>query len=362
VNRADVSRSLYRAVVSAATCASLAVRAPEGRLAVNYGGARRGDFGGPRVKISLLSERFPERHVGFSLLYLLSNSIYLSQRVIKAVERAAVPIVLNQNGVFYRAWYPQNWQRENARIAAVHARANYVLYQSEFCRQCAQRFLGPRTGQAEILYNAVDTKRFSPRVGGRTGRGFGFLVTGKIGPSTAYRLTASIEGLAAARRCGVEADLVIAGLIDPSVEASARQLAERLGVARCVEFTGLYRAAQAPAIYQAADAYLMMKQNDPCPNVVLEALACGLPVLYSASGGVPELVGTQAGIGLSVSDGFDHVAVPSPTAIAEGMARIVQHHEEMSHAARARALAHFDITPWLDRHAVVFARLLGMHR
>ena len=58
-----------------------------------------------------------------------------------------------------------------------------------------------------------------------------------------------------------------------------------------IRFLGAYNASKAPAIYQAADAYLMMKYNDPCPNTVLEALASGLPVLYSASGGVPELVG-----------------------------------------------------------------------
>jgi glycosyltransferase involved in cell wall biosynthesis len=103
----------------------------------------------------------------------------------------------------------------------------------------------------------------------------------------------------------------------------------------------------------------MLKQNDPCPNVVLEALSCGLPVLYSASGGVPELVGTQAGIGLAVDEGFDEVSVPTPTAIAEGMAQIMQHREPMSQAARVRAVAHFDLSIWLDRHAALFAGLLG---
>jgi glycosyltransferase involved in cell wall biosynthesis len=44
------------------------------------------------------------------------------------------------------------------------------------------------------------------------------------------------------------------------------------------------------------DVYLAPSRNDPCSNALLEALACGLPVLYLSSGGHPELVG-DAGLG-----------------------------------------------------------------
>jgi glycosyltransferase involved in cell wall biosynthesis len=44
------------------------------------------------------------------------------------------------------------------------------------------------------------------------------------------------------------------------------------------------------------DVYLAPSRNDPCSNALLEALACGLPVLYLRSGGHPELVG-DAGLG-----------------------------------------------------------------
>ena len=43
------------------------------------------------------------------------------------------------------------------------------------------------------------------------------------------------------------------------------------------------------------DVYLAPSRNDPCSNALLEALACGLPAVFRASGGHPELVG-EAGI------------------------------------------------------------------
>jgi len=44
-------------------------------------------------------------------------------------------------------------------------------------------------------------------------------------------------------------------------------------------------------LLRAQDVYLAPSRDDPCSNALLEALACGLPALYRASGGHPELVG-----------------------------------------------------------------------
>jgi glycosyltransferase involved in cell wall biosynthesis len=49
------------------------------------------------------------------------------------------------------------------------------------------------------------------------------------------------------------------------------------------------------------DAYIAASRNDPCSNALVEALACGLPALYRASGGHPELVG-DAGVPFTALD------------------------------------------------------------
>jgi glycosyltransferase involved in cell wall biosynthesis len=102
----------------------------------------------------------------------------------------------------------------------------------------------------------------------------------------------------------------------------------------------------------------MTKHNDPCPNAVLEALACGLPVLYSASGGVPEQVGDRAGVGLPVPETFEEDVTPDPVAMAEGMARVIAGRAGMAQAARERAVARFDLKDWLNRHDAVFHQQL----
>jgi glycosyltransferase involved in cell wall biosynthesis len=355
--RRKAMRAAYRCAVGTATLAALPFRRLD-ELAVFYAGARPGDFGGTLVKVRLLQARFPQRRFGFSLVYMLSNAIYLPQFAVDAVRAAGVPVVLNQNGVFYRGWFPNGWERENARMAQVHAAADHVFYQSEFCRRSAERFLGPRAGSSEILYNGVDTDFFVPWTGPRLDRPFTFVTTGKFDTAMGYRLTSAIDGLAAARRGGLDVRLDIAGVMSPDVAITAHAQIGRLGVSDAVSLKGPYSGSQAPAIYQAADAYLMTKHNDPCPNAVLEALACGLPVLYSASGGVPEQVGDRAGIGLPVPETFEVDVTPDPTAMAEGMARVIHGRAAMAQAARERAVACFDLKDWLNRHDAVFHQQL----
>lgn len=325
---------------------------------VYYGGARAGDVGGPLVKVKRLREHFPEDRWGYTLVYALSNAPYLPSFALRLLRRRGIPVVHNQNGVFYPAWFDGDWKAQNARMARSYHLADHVFYQSEFCRRAADRFLGQRQGPGEILYNAVDTGHFRPATEETPARPFTFLLTGKIGNHLFYRLESTIRGLALARRGGLDVALTVAGWVEAEVLARSRALAAELGVADAVRFIGRYTQAGAPAVYQGADAYVMTKHNDPCPNTVLEALACGLPVLYSASGGVPELVGDEAGIGLDCPEDWETVHTPGAEAIAAGMGAVAERHSGMAAAARRRAVERFDIAHWLERHAAVFTRLV----
>jgi len=238
--------------------------------------------------------------------------------------------------------------------------ADHVFYQSEFCRKAAHRFLGVREGPGEILYNAIDTQKFRPQTNGARGRSSEttFLLTGKIGTHLFYRLESTLQGLAEARKRGLDAKLVIAGGLDSSAWKATRQLAADLKLDDCIRIVGPYSQAEAPFLYASAQAYVTTKNQDPCPNAVLEALACGLPVLYSNTGGVPELVGCEAGIALDCKEDWERPQVPSTSDIADGMIQIAERAAEMSSAARARAVSLFDVRDWLNRHDQIFHQLL----
>jgi len=66
-----------------------------------------------------------------------------------------------------------------------------------------------------------------------------------------------------------------------------------------IRVVGPVGSEQVAECLREADLYVAASRNDPCSNALLEALACGLPAAYRASGGHPELVG---GGGLSFSE------------------------------------------------------------
>ena len=353
-------REAYRAVCGARVLCNLgAPRRKE--LAVYYGGARGGDAGGPLVKVKRLREYFPEARWGYNLVYLLSNTPYLPGIALDTLKRHGIPIVHNQNGVFYKAWYAGDWAAQNRRMARSYHAADWVFYQSEFCKRAADKFLGARTGRGEILYNAVDTKRFQPQTetGEKMRSDYCFLLTGKIDRHLYYRLESTIGGLRIACDGGLDARLKVAGWIEGEARTRAEDLTRNLGLADRVEFTGAYTQDQAPEIYRGADAYVMTKHNDPCPNTVLEALATGLPILYSDSGGVPELAGAEAGVALPCPEDWDTTRAPTTEAIGHGMLQIAAGHGAFAQAARRRAVERFDIGHWIDRHRSVFQQLVS---
>lgn len=82
--------------------------------------------------------------------------------------------------------------------------------------------------------------------------------------------------------------LLIAG--DGPEEGKLRRLANSLGVGERVRFLGAIAHADLCEYYNAADALVLASSREGMPNVVLEALACGTPVIATRVEGTPEII------------------------------------------------------------------------
>lgn len=340
---------------------------PKGTLRVSYGLPRVPTVDEPAVggivKLQSLHRLYPHSPRRFNLLYLVTSRLpHGASSLARAARRKGARVVVNQNGVAYPGWFGPGWERVNAPMRALLPLADHVLYQSEFCKESGDRFIGTPQASWEVLYNAVDTAVFRPP---RSSPGGLTLLLGGS-QDLRYRLSTALEVLALVARERTDARLIVTGRLRwlPDRRAARRdadELARNLGVLDRVTFVGPYAQADAPSIFQRAHILLHTKYNDPCPTVVLEAMASGLPVVYSRSGGVPELVGDEAGIGVAARLDWERDDPPDPALMAEAVLELSQSEKRTnaSRAARERAVDRFDVTAWLARHRAVFETLVG---
>jgi glycosyltransferase involved in cell wall biosynthesis len=314
------------------------------------------------VKVQTLQPFFPNTLQDYNILYLVSSGVpYYAGPLAKATLRAKRKFVWNQNGVGYPGWAPKGWQDLNRRMAEMLHAADYAVYQSRFCKQSADHFLGPREKTSEILYNAVDINHFTPPTSIRN-RPLTLLLGGtQMRP---YRLSSAFETLAVLRRSQPGTKLLVSGRFtwSPNPRDTQKQVISWLreyGIQEAVEFLGPYSQTEAPAIYHRADILLHTQYNDSCPTVVLEAMASGLPVVYSKSGGTPELVGEEGGIGVPVPVSWDRESTPSAEALAEAVLKVASQRLKWSEGARRRCVEQFDVTKWIARHREIFEGLMA---
>jgi glycosyltransferase involved in cell wall biosynthesis len=313
------------------------------------------------VKFQDLIKTFPNTLSNPNILYIASSSLLpYTVSMAKSAKRAGAKVVINQNGVAYPAWHGQGWEITNKPIKMLLSMADYVFYQSEFCKISADHFLGDVNVPFEILYNPVDTNVFRPKLQPDS---FNELILLAAGSHTRrYRITNAIDAFVALVGKGIKVKLVVAGKCcwqDEKISrAEAKDYAKARGVCDKVKFTGPYSQQDAVPIFQSAHILLHTQYNDSCPRLVVEAMACGLPVVYSASGGVPELVGSMAGEGVYAPLDWEKEHPPNPVELADCVMKIMSNYKGYSDNARKRAVDYFDVKPWVMRHQAVFENLL----
>ncbi len=355
MRRIDAARVGRYSRAAARWARLLASRRTAPGLRVSYGHDRVPAPGeraaGGTAKAQKLAERFPNSPADFSLLYLGSTWLPRDLRpLLWLARRRRAATVVNQDGVAYPGWAGERTDELNATLRRALLAADHVLYQSEFSKRSADHFLGEPSATWEILPNAVDVQHFTPAAAPIEG-GPVLLLGGD--QTQSYRLELGLRTLAALTARQPDARLLVTGRLVVSPDP----LIDELGLRGRVHLLGEYAQCAAPGIFRRAHVLMHTKVNDPCPTLVIEAMACGLPVVYPASGGTVELVGNVAGIGVAHRDGWERDEPPAPEAVAEVVDRVLDDLPRYSAAARERAVERFSLEPWLDRHRELFERL-----
>ena len=329
-------------------------------LSVGFGDVlddRRPVHGGA-VKLLPLRKAFGGNEREFGVLYAVSSSQPgFAADLFAQCRRRGIRIVWNQNGVGYPAWAGNESERINGPMRALRAMADYVIYQSEFCRVSAEKFLGPCGLPSEILFNPVDLEKFHPPEIAPDAAPVRLLTLGTHG--YAERVFSAIHCVDDLRRGGIESSLTIAGRFQwKSAGSQVSGLIRQLGLERHVKVLPPFTQDEAADLYRSHHIVLHPKFMDPCPTVAVEALASGCPVVGSRSGGMPELVTPECGVLVEAATDWCRLITPSGAELAEAVRTLLPRLEAASQSARQRAENLFDSRKWVARHAEIFSALL----
>lgn len=327
------------------------------RVALRTVGARqswRTPIAAVRDFTRMLAIFMPLAHLKADVVHFEWDSAAVAFRPLLDVWRC--PMVMSLHGELHISAHAPGRQRVMEGLPAAFEDASAVHCVSEALREEAALH-GLPPGKGVLIRSAVDVDHFRP-VGGPAGDEFRIVVVAWL------RWLKGIEYAVSALRllvdAGVPARLDVFGgdplppLGEPSDRQRVLHAAADLGVAERVRLHGHVAHDQLAAELQTAHAMLHPSLSEGIPTVILEAMACGVPVVATDCGGVAE----------AVTDGVEGFVVeprdaPGLAAALERLWREPELRRRMGDAGRARVEAEFSLEDQVAAYAALYESVLS---
>jgi glycosyltransferase involved in cell wall biosynthesis len=232
--------------------------------------------------------------------------------------------------------------------------AHYIVYQSAFTRAWWQRSYGSTRAADTIILNGVDLTAYSP-VGEEKPPASSIcvqVIEGHLKDGNELALYYALDFASElAKLAPLPLELRVIGDVPSGIQAIARQRIPSLRLS----FEGVQPRESIPQFNRSAHLLYSAEFNAPCPNAVIESLACGLPVAGYQTGALPEII--QGDAGRLVPYGSDPwlLGKPDTIGLANAAMSILTEQPRFRQAARAQAESAFDVAQMAQRYLEILA-------
>ena len=205
-----------------------------------------------------------------------------------------VTVVHDLTPLMFPPDYPRQQHYFRFFVSRVLRRSQLVVTDSEYTRRSViERFRLP-AAKVRVVYPGCDTDVFHANGSAPSGRDWQdvyFLYVGNLLPHK--NVLRILDALAIVRR-HYRCRLIIRGEGRPSYAAAVRERVERLGLQDAVTFMGYTDAATLRQLYRRAAGLVLPSLGEGFGLPVLEAMACGTPVITASTSALPEVAGQAA--------------------------------------------------------------------
>ncbi|NTU75637.1 MAG: glycosyltransferase family 4 protein, partial [Anaerolineaceae bacterium] len=213
--------------------------------------------------------------------------------------------------------------------------ADHIVYQSHFSQSWWNTKRGSIRTSSEVIYNGVDLQAYAPQ-----GKPILpsehvrlLVVEGHLDRSHQLELKHALElRVQLEQRIARPVELVVAG--DVSREMLTWAAHNYQG---SINWKGVVDRATIPGLDRSAHLLFPVEINAACPNSVIEAIACGLPVVSFATGSLSELVDDEAGCIVPYGGNYWKLEMGNIPALVDAAVQVLDQREKYSAGARSRA-------------------------
>ncbi|PWH12469.1 MAG: hypothetical protein DDG60_13180 [Anaerolineae bacterium] len=221
-----------------------------------------------------------------------------------------------------------------------------LVYQSEFARLWWDDWFGALEKPFSVVHNGVDLDVYKP-VGSVECTSYRVLVVeGSLGGGYEGGLENAIRLVEAASSLVTRPlELVVVGEVSQALRAvySAKSAVP-------IRWVGVVERQAIPALMNDAHALFSADVHPACPNSVIEALACGLPVVAYDTGSLAELVTPEAGVVAPYGANPWNLEPPHVVPLAHGLVHVLENQPKFRAGARARAETAFDVQTMMQKY------------
>lgn len=316
-------------------------------------------FGGPgsfqeRIEVELRGNGFRIHYSNESILPDIILVVGGTKRLAWLIKmrQAGVPVIYRLDGIswihrkknvglvkFLKAEY------RNLSNKFIHAfLADHIIYQSEFVKKWWEKSGWKKRENFTVVRNGVDLNKFSVGKSSQANRKIVFL-EGKIDYTPyAVSLIAKVKEAFSDR-------------YQIDVYGDFEDEKSRSDLEKIIPLKGSVSRDKVPEVLRDA-VYISLDILPACPNTVIEAMACGSPVVAFDTGAIAELIPPQCGKVIPYGSNPWSLAKPNIEGLVNGIEEILNDWDRFSVASRVFSESQFNIADVVQKYITLINCLL----